>query len=200
MAELQSRAPEVDYPGENLCRVGPTVRVVFDPVCCDIRAVSSGLVSTEMAKSSPRSSSFLPCAWGEVDSACGGHKTRRDLLPRLSGSLVEPSSSPIMHGNAPRRPSRQQPPPVILLCARARVRACGWGRSPGTREAVRAFNLNCVALGRLELLAVVRSPSRIRSPPWAGSRPLQSPVCVHRITPLAAPLRFAPIYSRIWAL
>jgi hypothetical protein len=127
-------------------------------------------------------------------------KSRGMCLPTLAVGHKNWTWDPIMHGNAPRRPSRQQPSPVILLCARARVRACGWGRSPGTREAVRAFNLNCVALGRLELLAVVRSPSRIRSPPWAGSRPLQSPVCVHRITPLAAPLRFAPIYSRIWAL
>jgi hypothetical protein len=94
VAELQTRAPEVDYPKGNFCRVGPMVRVVFDPVCCDICAVSSALVSTEMAKNSPGFSSFLSCAWGRWTSPMGGgHKTRRDFLHRLYDSLVKPSSS-----------------------------------------------------------------------------------------------------------
>jgi hypothetical protein len=74
MAELQSRVPEVDYPGENLCRVGPTARVVFDPVCCDIRAVFSGLASTEMAKTSPGSSSFRRVLGGRWIPPAGGIK------------------------------------------------------------------------------------------------------------------------------
>jgi hypothetical protein len=83
MAELQSRVPEVDYPGKNLCRVGPTARVVFDPVCCDIRAVFSGLASTEMAKTSPGSSSFRRVLGGRwiPPAGGGGHKTEREMCP-----------------------------------------------------------------------------------------------------------------------
>ena len=79
-------------------------------------------------------------------------------------------------------------------------RAGGWGRSPGTREAVRAFNLNCVALGRLELLAVVRPSPWIRLLSWAG---LQPPPCAVRRPPLCSPLfihRVAPLWGPIRAL
>jgi hypothetical protein len=81
-------------------------------------------------------------------------------------SLTASSFHPCVPEHREAHNRRTYPPPVLLLCARARDRACGWGRSPGTREAVRTFNLNCVALGRLELLAVVRSPPRVRSSPW----------------------------------
>jgi hypothetical protein len=49
---------------------------------------------------------------GEVDSACGGggHKTRRDLLPRLSDSLVEPSSFPVAN-------CEEETPPPWKLCS-----------------------------------------------------------------------------------
>jgi hypothetical protein len=95
VAELQSRASNRLFWGGNLCRVGPTVRVVFNPVGCDIRVVSSALVSTDVAKTLPGSSSFLPNSWGRWTPPVEGHKTRRYLLPRLRDSLVEPSSFPV---------------------------------------------------------------------------------------------------------
>jgi hypothetical protein len=47
---------------------------------------------------------------------------------------------------------------VILLCARARVRVCGQGRSPGTREAEGALNLGWGPRETWEFLAAVVDP------------------------------------------
>ena len=94
---------------------------------------SPGLTSTEMARTSPGSSSFRRVLGGRWIPHAGGHKTRRDLLPRLSGPLVEPSSSPITHGNAPPRLVRlpiakSDCPPLIPPLEPPCVRGVGLGR------------------------------------------------------------------------
>jgi hypothetical protein len=107
--------------------------------------------------------------------------------------LISPS---LLCRLAPRRPSRQQPPPVILLCARARVRACGWGRSPGTREANRAFNLNCMASGTPEFLVSLPPPSWNRTTAWAEKSPPRFEVKLPPSSLVPSPLRIAPLGSK----
>jgi hypothetical protein len=87
--------------------VGPTVRVVFDSVCCDIRAVSSALVSTEMAKNSPGSSSILPCPWGGGLRLRGGGGGGKKPPPTACRATLIPKSS-------------HHPPPLRILRKRRR--------------------------------------------------------------------------------
>jgi hypothetical protein len=61
------------------------------------------------------------------------------------------------------------PLPVILLCTRARVYACGRGRSPGIREAAGALNLGGGPRGTWESLTGAGGPPRICLSPWVVS-------------------------------
>jgi hypothetical protein len=131
VAELQSRAPKSIILGWKSLPCGAHGQGGLQSVRCDIRAVSSALVSTEVAKTSPGSSSFLPNSWGRWTPPVEGHKTRRYLLPRLLDSLVEPSSSPVVNceGVTP-------PPPWSLCPVIVRGASSGLWASSSTTEII----------------------------------------------------------------
>jgi hypothetical protein len=94
---------------------------------------SRGWLQQKWRKPRPDPHPFAVCLGGGGFRLRRGHKTRRDLLPRLSGPLVEPSSSPITHGNAPPRPvklpiAKSDCPSLIPPLEPPCVRGVGLGR------------------------------------------------------------------------